>query len=85
MTIGSYINLVFSPMYLPFIKPNCVSEIRLSMVDLILYLIHHEISLYKTFSNVIGRKFFKNCLGLLPSGKQDIIPSLRVMGSSFFN
>lgn len=43
---------------------------------------HPEISLYMTFSKVIGRQFFKNCLGLSPLGKQDIIPSLWVMGSS---
>jgi len=28
---------------------------------------------------------FKNCLGLSPLGKQDIIPSLWVMGSSLLN
>lgn len=46
---------------------------------------HPEISLYMTFSKVIGRQFFKNCLGLSPLGKQDIIPSLWVMGSSLLN
>lgn len=70
-------------MYLPFKKPDCVSDIRESKTFLILKLIHPEIILYNTFKRVIGRQFFKNCLGLSPFGKHEITPSLCEMGSSF--
>lgn len=71
-------------MYLPFKKPDCVSDIRESKTFLILKLIHPEIILYNTFKRVIGRQFFKNCLGLSPFGKHEIKPSLCEMGSFFF-
>ena len=62
-------NRVFSPIYLPFINPDCFSDIKLSMVDLILEQIHFDIISKNTFKRVIGRHFFKNCLGLSPLGK----------------
>lgn len=70
-------------MYLPFRKPDCVSDISESRTFFILKLIHPEIILYNTFKRVIGRQFFKNCLGLSPFGKHEITPSLCEMGSSF--
>ena len=71
-------------MYLPFVNPDCVSEIKLSNVLLILLARQPDIILYKTFKSVMGRQFFKNCLGLSPLGMHVIIPNRCETGSSFF-
>ena len=41
----SYISRVFSPIYLPLIKPVCVSDINMSKIGLILFAIHPVIIL----------------------------------------
>ena len=72
-------------MYLPLIKPDCVSEIIESNEGFILLLKQPDISLYKTLSRVIGRQFLKYCLGLSPFGIHVIIPSLCEIGNSFLS
>ena len=57
-------------------KPDCVFEIRLCKTFLSLKDRADEAILYTTESNETGLQFFKNCLGLSPFGRQEMIHCL---------
>ena len=75
----SYIRRVFSPIYLPGMKPVWSLLIRIGRTDLIRSAIQLEGSLYTVFRRLIGFQFFINCLELSPFGIQVIMPCFCVI------
>ena len=63
---------MFSPIYLPLMKPLCVLEINLSRTPLSLFAIANDKILYTQDRREIGLQFLRNILGLLPFGIQEI-------------
>ena len=68
----SYTRRVFSPMNLPLMKPDCVSDISLIGMVFNLLAIALEVILYRTDKSEMGRQFFKTFRGLSPFGRQPI-------------
>ena len=77
--------LLFSPMYLPFINPVWSLSINLSITDLILLSIAPEAILYTVSRSLSGLHFFRNCFGLFSFGRHGIIPCLCVIDSSLIS
>ena len=73
---------MFSPIYLPLIKPVCSKSINLSKTVLNVLATTPDAILYTVFRRDIGLQFFNRWRGLLPLGRQVIIPSFGVTDSS---
>ena len=73
----SYIRRVFSPIKRLLINPDWVFEMRLCRTVHNLAARADEAILYTTDRSEIGLQFFRNCLGLSPFGRHEIIHCLR--------
>ena len=80
--IRSYINLVFSSMYLSFKKPFWSSDIICVNKLLILFAMTPVIILLSVVRSEIGLQFFKYSLDLFPFGIQVITPLFCVIDNS---
>ena len=76
---------MFSPMYLPAMKPVWSLEISSGSTFFILFARQAEANLYEQLSSEIGLQFFKYCLSLFDFGIQVIIPSFCVIDNSLFS
>ena len=63
------------------IKPDCVFEIILGKTVRNVAARADEAILYTTDKSKIGLQFFRNCLGLSPLGRHEIIHCLREINS----
>ena len=69
---------MFSPIYLPFIKPFRSLWIIFGSAVLIRAAVHDDAILQDVFNTVIGLQFLRNYLGLPSFGIHVIIPSFCV-------
>ena len=77
----SYTKRVFSPIYLPFIKPVWSLGIILPSTNFILFAIVPDAILYTVSKRVRGLQFLKIFFGLLSFGIHVIMPCFLVVES----
>ena len=74
--IRSYISHIFSPMYLPFMNPDCSLAIILSIISFNLSAMLLGAILYTISKRVRGLQFLRNCFVLFSFGIHVMTPYL---------